>query len=88
MAFADKKIFKNKSGDIHVGGNSPEDFSEATLEDIKKVLVALKGKKLWRCTVCNDLCITIQPPKICPTCFQEEVYVEINEKEFKNFLEL
>lgn len=88
MVFANKKIFKNASGDIHVGNSSPEDFNEATIEDIKKILVDLKDKKFWRCTVCNDLCIIIRPPQICPTCFQEEVYAQINEKEFRNFLEI
>ena len=88
MVFANKKIFKNKDGDIHVGNNSPAGFVESTLEDVKKSLGELKDKKLWRCTVCNDLAITITPPKICPTCFQVEAYVQINEKEFRNFLEI
>jgi len=88
MVFANKKIFKNASGDIHVGNNSPDNFTEATIEDVKKALKNLNGKKLWRCHVCNDLSIISVPPKICPTCFQEEAYVEINEKEFRNFLEI
>ncbi len=88
MTFANKKIFKNGKGDIHVGNNSPDGFSEATINDIDKALKNIAGKTLWRCTVCNDLCIINEPPKICPTCFQEEVYAEINEKEFRNFLEL
>lgn len=88
MVFAYKKIFKNKDGDIHIGANSPDGFVEATIEDVKKTLGGLKNRKLWRCTVCNDLCINITPHKICPTCFQEDVYVEINEKEFKTFLEI
>ena len=86
MVFANKKLFKNTNGDIHIGNNSPEGFVEANVEDVKKALKNLNGREIWRCTVCNDLAISSSPLKICPTCFQENVYVKINEKELRNFL--
>ena len=88
MVFSNKKLFKSDLGEIHVGLSAPEDFKECTIEDLKNVLNNLKGKLLWRCTVCNDLSITEAPPRICPTCFQEEVYVQINVKELKTLLEV
>ena len=88
MVFSNKKLFKNENGDIHVGINSPTDFSECTIEEVKKTLANLKGKILWRCLVCNDLSICETPPRICPTCFQEEVYVQIDVKELNNLLEI
>lgn len=87
MIFGNKKIFK-KNEEVHIGLNAPEGFSEAILEDVKKVLSSLENKKIWRCNVCNDLHIGLEPPKICPTCMQEDVYVQINEKEIKNLLEI
>lgn len=88
MAFSNKKLFKNEQGEVHVGLSAPEDFRECELEYIKQALVNLDNRIIWRCIVCNDLSIAQSPPRICPTCFQEEVYVQINKKEFKNLLEI
>jgi rubrerythrin len=88
MVFSGKKIFKNDNGDIHVGINAPEDFSECPVEEVKKTLENLNGRLLWRCTVCSDLSIAEVPPRICPTCFAEEAFVQINEKELNNLLEI
>jgi hypothetical protein len=88
MVFSNKKIFKNENGDIHVGINAPEDFSECTIEEVKICLKNLGQRGLWRCIICNDLSIAEVPPRICPTCFQEEVYVQINEKELRDLLEI
>jgi len=38
-------------------------------------------KKYWRCTVCNDVHYGDAPPKVCPTCSQINVYVEVERKE-------
>jgi NTP pyrophosphatase (non-canonical NTP hydrolase) len=86
MVFASKKIYKNKEGDIHVGINAPQGFLECKIEDVKKVLGKLEGRKLFRCHVCNDLRIAKNPLQVCPTCFQIDVYVEINEKEMRGLL--
>lgn len=88
MVFANKKLFKNEKGEIHVGINGLDESSECTIEEVKASLKNLKGKVIWRCIVCNDLSISQAPPRVCPTCFQEEVYVQINEKEFKTLLEI
>ena len=88
MAFSNKKLFKSEQEEIHVGINAPEGFIECTLEEVKKILASSKSKVFWRCTVCNDLSLAEAPSRICPTCFQEEVYVQINEKEFKTILEI
>jgi len=45
------------------------------------------SKKLWRCTVCNDLHVGEHPPKDCPTCHNIEVYVEVEQEEFQKILE-
>jgi rubrerythrin len=86
--YGHKKIFKNKSGDIHVGINAPKDFEIANIEDVKSALKNRGGKKIFRCNVCNDLIIAFVPLEICPTCLQKDAYVEINENEIKNLLEI
>ncbi len=40
-------------------------------------------KKFWRCTVCNDIHYGIAGPIVCPTCQQENKYVEIDAGEAK-----
>jgi rubrerythrin len=45
-------------------------------------------KKIWRCTVCNDIHIGEFPPKECPTCHVNDVYVEIDEDELKEILKI
>ena len=77
-----KQFFKSENGEIHFGTLADEGFSQAKIENIESILENLGNKKLWRCAVCNDLHISEIPPKICPTCFAEEAYVEINKKEF------
>ncbi|OGJ21937.1 hypothetical protein A3K73_04805 [Candidatus Pacearchaeota archaeon RBG_13_36_9] len=77
-----KQFFKSESGEIHFGDLAEPGFLAAKIENIDSILENLGAKKLWRCTVCNDLHIGEKPPKICPTCFAEEAYVEINKKEF------
>lgn len=81
-----KAITKSAKGDIHLGIETVAGFKPATVDDAKDVLKELGKKKLWRCTVCNDLHISIKPPKECPTCHTKDAYVEIDEKEFKNVL--
>lgn len=87
MVFSEKLIFKNK-GEIHVGRNAPTGFLPATIQDVKETLKNLNGKKIFRCYVCNDLSISSIPPKTCPTCFQKDAYIEINEKELRVLLEI
>lgn len=78
-----KTIFKDSNGSIHFGVNAPSaDFKKAERKDVENILSNLGNKKLWRCTVCNDLHIGEIPPKQCPTCFAIDAFVEINEKEF------
>ncbi len=76
------QFFKSENGEIHFGNLSEKGFSPVEITDINQILENLGTKKLWRCNVCNDLHIGEMPPKICPTCFVEEAYVEINKKEF------
>ena len=40
-------------------------------------------KKHFRCIVCGDTHYGLLGPKVCPTCNQENVYVEAEEKETK-----
>jgi len=77
-----KQFFKSNTGEIHFGNLAEEGFSPAEINDINQILDNLGTKKLWRCNVCNDLHIGEKPPKLCPTCFVEEAYVEISKKEF------
>ena len=86
--YGHKKVFKNATGEIHVGMKAPKEFVECKIEDVKNALENLKGKKLWRCNVCNDLAISTKPLEVCPTCFQADAYVEINEKEFRGLLQI
>lgn len=38
-------------------------------------------KKLFRCTVCNDIHYGINGPEICPTCQTKNAYIESNSDE-------
>ncbi|MDD5191770.1 MAG: hypothetical protein PHH54_05230 [Candidatus Nanoarchaeia archaeon] len=76
-----KSFFKNDKGEIHFGINGGDGFQKIDNFDVK-ILKNLGSKKLWRCTVCNDLRIGEIAPKQCPTCFAIDAFVEINEKEF------
>ena len=80
-----KNFFENKAGEIHFGVNGGDGFEKIEkleIQKIEEILKNLGNKKLWRCTVCNDLHIGKIPPKQCPTCFAIDAFVEINEKEF------
>ena len=81
-----KTIFANAAGDIHFGLAAPAGFSPSDKAAVEKALKGLKGKKLWRCNVCNDLSLSKAPPDICPTCATPDAYVEISEKEFRNLI--
>ena len=83
-----KKIFKDNLGNIHFGINAPDFFQEGTREDIKNALDNLGDKRLWRCHVCNDLSISINPIKECPTCHALDAYIEIDADEFNNLFEI
>ncbi|MBS3060349.1 MAG: hypothetical protein J4432_02475 [DPANN group archaeon] len=78
-----KTLFKNENGSIHYGRNAPEGFIAATKEDVATAIANLGVMKLWRCTVCNDMHIGMEPPEECPTCGSIDAYVEINEQELK-----
>ena len=41
----------------------------------------MKGKKFFRCNVCNDIHFGIAGPGICPTCQAENAYVETDKEE-------
>jgi len=43
-------------------------------------------KKFFRCTVCNDIHYGIAGPKLCPTCMQEDKYVEVSEEEARKVM--
>lgn len=78
-----KKIFK-KGESIHFGAEAEDGYSEATKDDVKEAFK--KKKKLWRCTICNDVHMGGSPPKKCPTCKTINAYVKINEDEFKKII--
>jgi rubrerythrin len=83
-----KKIFKDNKENIHFGINAPLGFQEGKKEDVTEALKKLGDKKIWRCNVCNDLQISIEPLAECPTCFAKNAYVEITLSEFKKLMEI
>lgn len=83
-----KKIFKNDLGEIHFGNNAPVGFKEGTKTDLQNALKNLGGKKLWRCNVCNDLRIGLEPLEVCPTCYTQNAYVEIDVNELKKLVKI
>ena len=83
-----KNIFKDAGENIHFGANAPTGFFAASRDDVSKVLESLGGKKLWRCSVCNDLRICVEALEVCPTCNAKNAYVEIGLDEFKKLLEI
>lgn len=38
-------------------------------------------KTYWYCTVCGDIHFGVAPPKQCPTCLVEDVYIQITKEE-------
>jgi len=79
-----KRIFKDDDENVHFGVNPPSDgFAPADKSDVESILANLGDKRMWRCTVCNDLHIGAEPPKECPTCNAIDAYVEIDENEFR-----
>lgn len=83
-----KQIFKDQKGNIHFGGVAPAGFQEGTPEDVAELFNNLGNRKFWRCNVCNDLSINLEPPQECPTCQAKNAYVEIEPGEFKKLLAL
>ena len=81
-----KTVTSSKKGDIHFGANSLDGFGAIAIGSLQENLSNLKGRRLWRCNVCNDLHAGDAALKICPTCGTEDAYVEIDEKEFRNVL--
>lgn len=46
----------------------------------------MKGKRYFRCYVCNDVHHGVSAPSKCPTCNVDDAYVEIDYEEAVNFL--
>ncbi len=84
----DKKLFKDKAGNIHFGINAPDGFAPCGKADVEKALAKMGERKLWRCNVCNDLHLNSEPPETCPTCMTPDSYVEISLQEFKTVIGL
>lgn len=82
-----KRITISKKGEVHFGIKTLSGFTYGDKIDVNNVLKDLKGIKLWRCNVCNDLHIGKVAPKKCPTCETPDAYVEVDEKEFRKVLE-
>jgi rubrerythrin len=83
-----KSVFKDSFGNIHFGVNAPGEFQKGEREDVDRVVENLGEKKLWRCNVCNDLHISKEPLRECPTCYAKNAYIEIELDEFKKILEI
>ncbi len=83
-----KIVTSSEEGEVHFGVNSLKGFGSVADESIQEIFSDLKGRGLWRCSVCNDLHVGASPPKDCPTCNAIDAYVEIDEKEFRNVLEV
>ncbi len=82
----EKKAFKDNLGNIHFGIEAPVGFQEIKKDEMTEVLEGLGERKLWRCNVCNDLHISIEPLEECPTCHVFNAYVEIELSEFKQLM--
>ena len=81
-----KQLMISGSGDIHFGQVPMDGFQPAGMDEAEKALGALGSRRIWRCTVCNDLYVGEAPPKVCPTCSATDAYVEINGKEFMGMI--
>jgi rubrerythrin len=83
-----KTTYKDIFGNFHFGISAPNGYSQGIKQDIKDALTDLGERKLWRCNVCNDLRISKDPLRECPTCFAKDAYVEIDLNEFNKLLEI
>ena len=84
----EKKLFKDKAGNIHFGINAPDGFVPCEKADVEKTLAKIGKRKLWRCNVCNDLHLGKDFPDPCPTCVTPDSYVEIGLQEFRTVIGL
>lgn len=83
-----KSVYKDSQNNFHFGLKSPEGYMKSNLEELKKYLRNIEGKKLWRCNVCGDLQLGPIPIEICPTCSVKDAYVEIDLKEFNKLVSI
>ncbi|MBW3020243.1 hypothetical protein KY334_03025 [Candidatus Woesearchaeota archaeon] len=44
-------------------------------------------KKYFRCTVCQDIHFGNEGPEVCPTCKQENKYIEVDKEEAQLVME-
>lgn len=44
------------------------------------------AKRLWQCTVCNDVHFGEAGPEVCPTCMNKDAYVEADEGSAKKLM--
>ena len=74
-----KNFLKEVQWEVETGRNnkSGQNSKKVLKFILPKVLDNLGDKKLWRCNVCNDLQISLNPLQECPTCFTKNAYVEI-----------
>ena len=83
-----KSIFISKTGEVHIATIAIDGYRPMQKNELDRFLKKLKGKKFWRCHICNDLFIGKIPPKLCATCKDVESYVQINEKELRYFIKI
>ena len=59
----------------------PERRPSKEIRDEGKNPQKTEEKSYWFCTVCGDIHFGKAPPKLCPTCLIDNVYVQISKEE-------
>lgn len=76
--FVSKEVIEGKQKTRSIPERRP---SKEIRNQIKNNSKRTMIKTYWYCTVCGDVHYGEAPPKICPTCLIEDVYVQIPKEE-------
>lgn len=76
--FVSKEIMEGKEKATSIPERRP---NKEIREKMKNSKPKSSTKTYWYCTVCGDIHYGISPPKLCPTCLVEDVYIQITKEE-------
>lgn len=83
--FVSKEVYEGKEKTKSIPERRPaKEIREKINKNDNKAKSNMKS--YWLCTICGDIHYGIYPPKLCPTCEIEDVYVQISEEEAKKLL--
>ena len=76
--FVSKEVAQGKEKSKSIPERRP---SKEIRQKIKTETPKSKIKTYWYCMVCGDIHYGMAPPKLCPTCLINDVYIAISKEE-------